>query len=172
MFIVRDVIPLFFVHYVPIRLGHRLCRPQTTSFTIHAPYCLYCPSFLPSARIRFGPCVFSYAKKLHFFLQNVDFFHFFIHFLGYFKKKLYLCGAKQKFCSIFSPRQGDVLTQVGGNTDILKRRLKRFVLATWNLANSLTTKTLQHKMPMVCIFLSTCIGVHIHTAWASVLLVR
>ena len=29
----------------------------------------------------------------------------------------------------------------------------RFVLATWNLANSITTKTLWHEMSMWCVYL-------------------
>ena len=61
---------------------------------------------------------------------------------AYIKNLLYLCA-------VFSSRRGDMSFGMGVNTGhIEKRRLTRFVLAHRNLVNSLSTKTLQHKMPI------------------------
>ncbi len=68
----------------------------------------------------------------------------FINVGEYFGYMSFFCN----FAGVFV-HAGEYVFRCGGCGHIIKRRLKRFVLANWNLANSkLTTKTMQHKMPI------------------------
>ena len=79
-------------------------------------------------------------KSTKICIQSADFFAFFTNIFVYIKKMLYLCGRKGLQQPLpLAPtalKSGDIFK---------KKRLKRFVLASWNLVNSITTKTMRHE---------------------------
>ena len=79
---------------------------------------------------------------------------------------LYFCVAKPERAVAV------VLINVKEMRTYWKRRLTRFVLAIWNLVNSLLSKTLRHEDAHGMYKRYTRLRVCVHTWWVSVLLVR
>ena len=82
-------------------------------------------------------------------------------------------AAQNESFAVLSPRWGYMSFGWVIYRTYWKRRLKRFVLAFWNLANSqLIQKHCSTRCPVVCIKRGTHMRTHVHTAWASVLFVQ
>ena len=59
-------------------------------------------------------------------------------------------AAQNRGFAVFSPRRGNMSFEGGRIQDILKRRLTRFVLVSWNLVNSHYPKHCSTRCPLVC----------------------
>ena len=77
---------------------------------------------------------------------------FFTKIFAYVKYFVYFCSAKQKFCRI-EPTLREYVFRVGNIQDILKKASYALCFGWLESGKFINSKTLQHKMSMVCIYI-------------------